>query len=154
MSKLADLKFGFAKEKEIMPELEAYFETKLEETSKRHLFDFKSDKIIIELKSRRVNKNKYMSTMVGINKIEEGHKYLEKGFEVYFAFKFKDALSYYELTKDTPRKWTRDGGRCDRGRKEIKKYCFIPTSKLIDIWYNEKYNDETIIEDFSEFCIK
>ena len=90
---------------------------------------------MIELKSRRNEKNKYPDTMIGLNKITCAiNEYDTKKF--IFAFNFIDGLYYYEFNKDDMangniRKGT--GGRCDRGKAEYSQYCYIKNDILIKI---------------------
>ena len=57
-------------------------------------FDFISEdnKIILELKSRRCNCNKYPTTIVGLNKVDIAKELIEKGKTVKFLFNFLDGL--------------------------------------------------------------
>jgi len=66
---------------------------------KYDLFDYESDTILIELKTRRNYHNSYFDTMIGANKIEAVlTELLHKGKErVLFYFQFTDGLNYYKL---------------------------------------------------------
>lgn len=69
---------------------------------KYDLFDYESDTVLIELKTRRNFHNTYFDTMIGSNKIEEGCRQLNKKLKqkVMFYFQFTDGLFYYELKED------------------------------------------------------
>ena len=66
-----DLSFGRDNEIRVKQRLQALFGP-LEETDPMDEFDFKNDNFYIELKTRRVTKNKYHTTMVGENKVLKG----------------------------------------------------------------------------------
>jgi hypothetical protein len=48
---------------------------------------------------------------------------------VYFVFRFTDGLYYWKYDPKHPLK-VQQGGRTDRGRKEIKSYAFIEVDIL------------------------
>ena len=64
--------------------------------------------------------------MIGYNKIK---KALELNEDVYFIFNFTDGIYYYKFDRDKELE-VKQGGRFDRGRPEIKDYCFIPIEIL------------------------
>tara|TARA_Y100000385_G_C12819477_1_gene519735 strand:- start:200 stop:613 length:414 start_codon:yes stop_codon:yes gene_type:complete len=93
-------------------------------------FDFISadNNIILELKSRRCNYNKYPTTIVGLNKIDIAKELIEKGKTVKFLFNFLDGLyewcdlNQYEIAK---------GGRTDLiGNRGWKDYAHIKIDNL------------------------
>ena len=129
-----DLQYGESKEDDIKSKLESYFKCNLEKTSKLNLFDYVDNdkKILIELKSRRNDKMKYPTTMIGYNKIIESINKIKEGWTIYYIFNFTDKLTYYKFEKDNS-KYHSIGGRKDRGRPEFKKYYFIPVELLSDI---------------------
>ena len=69
----ANVVFGEKEEQRLKPVLSSYFDRKLYSTDKYSIFDFHCGKkfIYIELKSLRHTSNKYSTTMIGYNKIEE-----------------------------------------------------------------------------------
>jgi len=141
-NKTKDLIHGFVSEANHIGHLSGHFGCELTKTtSKYDLFDFESSKcrVKIELKTRRNTKNRYPTTMVGYNKILAGQDLiLYEGYRVYFCFKFTDGLYYYELTDNSHNEYiVNQGGRRDRGRDEIKKYCFIPVELLKKIDLHE-----------------
>jgi len=132
-----DLEFGDKKESSAIPLINKYFNSNVSKTSQYYEFDFIDTelKLLFELKSRRIEKNQFFDTMIGANKLTEGYKMINQGYKVYFLFGFTDYLSAFELTKDSiNNNWFRDGGRQDRGKDEIKKYCFIPNHLLINLF--------------------
>jgi hypothetical protein len=116
------------------PRIENALDCELISLSKYDCFDFinKEKKIIVELKSRNNDKNKYTTTIVGDNKFKKAKEYFDDGYKVYFFFKFYDTLSYYIYNPNDDILKTK-GGRNDRGRPEIKLYRYIPIFKLIDV---------------------
>jgi hypothetical protein len=67
--------------------------------------------------------------MVGANKLKAAAKSID---DVYFCFQFTDGLYYWKYSDDVDIVMAM-GGRCDRGREEIKPYAYIPIEKLIKI---------------------
>ena len=135
-----DLKFGDKKENSLIPQINKYFNCNVIKTKPFYEFDFidKKLKLLFEVKGRRNDKNKYYDTMIGANKITEGFKMIKEGYKVYFVFDFTDFTSYYELSETSINKnWYRQGGRQDRGKDEIKKYCFIPNHLLINLIHSK-----------------
>lgn len=120
---------------------------KFQKCKKNCPFDFYDDVTFIELKSRNNEYNKYPSTMVGYNKIKIAEED-ESKTKYKFLFLFTDGLYQWEFEKD--KYLIKDGGRWDRGKSEIKKYCYINIENLKllnkDI-INEKEKKTIFIED-------
>ena len=76
-----DLSFGRDNEIRVKQRLQRLFGP-LEETDAMDEFDFKNDNFYIELKTRRVTKNKYHTTMVGENKVLKGFQHQLAGKRV------------------------------------------------------------------------
>jgi hypothetical protein len=127
-----DLDFGLKSELSLKSRIEKHFNVKMHSSTLFSIFDFTSNDMYLEVKTRRCTKHQYRDTMVGYNKIKRGLELLKEGYKVIFLFSFQDVISYFELKKPVNSKWIRKGGRWDRGRYEIKDYCFIPTSLLSD----------------------
>lgn len=130
-----DLSYGNKKEDKLLIPLEKHFNMKLTKTSSFYEFDYinEDEKVLIELKSRRNTKTQYHDTMVGYNKVKKGFQKIKEGYKVYFCFGFTDYTCCFELKEDSDIS-IRDGGRTDRGRAEIKKYAFIKTKDLINLF--------------------
>ena len=104
-------------------------------------FDFYNEKdLYIELKARRCQINTYESTMVGMNKINKAKILTRKNNNVYFCFYFTKTdfsecdLYYWKFNiTEFDKCEFKTGGRIDRGKSEIKKYCYIPISLLTKI---------------------
>ena len=130
-----DLIFGDLCEQQCIHKFNDYFKCSLQKISKCSIIDFidEDNKIVIELKARRVNKHKYIDTMIGTNKLIESDTYIKGGYKVYFAFAFTDKLCYYQYNGTINKSWVRGGGRCDRGYNEYNKYYYIPCKLLKNI---------------------
>jgi hypothetical protein len=123
-----DMKFGIEQEINQFDLIKSVLDANLKKSEKSNAtFDYFSDNTLVELKSRRNKHNTYSTTMVGYNKIEYALKHPDK--QAYFCFYFLDGLYYYKFSKDDKLE-VRLGGRRDRGKDEIKEYCYIPISLL------------------------
>lgn len=126
-----DYAFGISMEDIQKPELEKHFGCKLEKTQNqfsRYDFYNQNERLYIELKNRRIQKDTYPSTMVGYDKIEYALKHnLEDNF--WFVFGFADG-SLWKWRYNIDDINISRGGRCDRGRNEYKTYAFIRCDKL------------------------
>lgn len=137
--KRTDLKFGCDREKVILPILNKHFSYELKSSDDKYsTFDFKDDinKVVVELKSRRLTKRKFPTTMMPYNKVLKGFDYIDKGYKVYFAFYFTNRLCYYELTRaGFNMRWVRykQTTRRDRGYAEVSDMSYIPIDKLTNI---------------------
>ena len=103
----------------------------LSEDDKYSEFDFKNDRVYVEVKRRRNTKLKYPTTMVGENKVVKGFEHQLAGKRVFFVFDFVDCMCIWELDRDEYE--VRHGGRTDRGTAEIKSYCYIHRNYLMDV---------------------
>lgn len=131
--KKLDIKQGLEAESKTHPIIEKHLGIEMKQTENYHTFDYVNleKKIYAELKARNNTSYKYPTTMIGLNKIEKGLELIKKGFEIYLYFKFLDGIFYYKMNSKTEEECKISiGGRCDRGRKEYKKYCFISINKL------------------------
>jgi hypothetical protein len=127
---LIDYNFGLQCENNIINTLQNYFnDDSITKLNRYSTFDFKGNQKYIELKTRRVNYNKYPTTMIGYNKIM---KALEINEDVYFIFNFTDGIYYYKFDKEYELE-IKKGGRFDRGRPEINDYVYLPIELLIKI---------------------
>jgi hypothetical protein len=121
-----DFKLGLTQEDILLEVIKKKFGNDIVKTKLSSIFDFKSETTLIELKTRRVKKDTYPDTMIGLNKIEYAAK---SDKEIYFAFQFIDGLYYWKYDKDVILNY-RGGGRSDRGKCEYKPYCYIPVNLL------------------------
>lgn len=139
-----DFSFGCLAEDSCKSSIDSFFNIKTEKSKKYSVYDYRDrlSKVIVELKSRRCKRGTYTDTMIGYNKIKEFNKLLRQGYKVVLCFNFTDGLYYYDYTEEN-KDWIRKGGRVDRGRKEIKKYYFIPNKYLISIYNAEGEQDKS-----------
>ena len=131
-----DLEYGESRETVIHKALEQFFNCNLTNTKETHgkfcSFDYEDlDKQIrIELKSRRVKKNTYPTSVIGFNKITTAKNY--DGLYI-FVFEYTDGLYFVEYNNDLgelePRTFYRLNG-------EIKTNVDIPTQWLKKIEQN------------------
>jgi len=94
--------YGVKKELEILDILKTKF-PKIEHTIEKYSdWDFydNENKYKIELKSRKINSNKYNSTIIGSNKIYKGKKLLNEGYRIFYIFNYIDKILYFELDND------------------------------------------------------
>jgi hypothetical protein len=125
-----DLIFGLSEEDKVYKYLINIYPN-LKRCKKNDIYDFYDDtqKLYIELKSRRCCKSTYDSTMFPLNKIKWANQKIDK-YKFIFLFNFYDGLYKYDYTGDDKSYSLRNGGRQDRGIKEFKIYSYIPTKFL------------------------
>jgi hypothetical protein len=126
-----DYQIGLQQEILLLEILRTFLNDKnLSMTPKYDEFDFRSINNAVELKRRFCNKDKYLDTMIGLNKISAA----ERNFlirDYFFFFQFNDGLYYWKFIPEEFHLLRQGGGgRCDRGLDELKKYYFIPNSIL------------------------
>ena len=104
--------------------LQEYFnDPTLKQTTKKFsTFDYNSDNIIIELKKRNFDSNKYPDLMIGLNKIEKAKKAKK---DIFFIMDMDDGLFCYKYDINDKLNY-RSGGRRDRKINEFKQYAYIP----------------------------
>jgi hypothetical protein len=122
-----DLKFGLEKEIIVLDIIKNYWKKdeikKIE--NKFGKYDFEGNKYVYELKTRKFNYNKFETTLIPKNKIEENKK-------IKFLFLFTDGLYYIKYRKNVFDEFeTKPFRRYDRGNFDLEKeYIFIPINKL------------------------
>ena len=109
-----DLEFGHKEEIRIKEILEKY-----------NPFDYENDKYLIELKSRRINHDKYDTAMINYSKLLRTSK-SEK--ERIIVFNYEDGLFYWKVNSDEYE--IGRGGRNDRGIVEVYTMAFIKKESL------------------------
>ena len=123
-----DAIIGAMHEERIKDIIEEFFNVKICKTSPLHPMDFLDENgNYYEIKSRRIKKNTYSTTMVSENKI----KFAKQNNKVkhYFIFAFDDGDYFWEYNNDCLLFFGM-GGRTDRGSIEKRQYCFIPVQHL------------------------
>lgn len=106
------------------------FQCNLKRLKEFSTFDLKDKikKVIVEVKKRNNNHDKYSTTMIGENKYIRANHYYKKDYKVLFVFIFTNGTYYYEYCAEDIK--AKIGGRRDRGIKEYKNYIYIPIEKL------------------------
>ena len=115
---------GLENEKLVKPILEKYFKLDLIHTDRYALFDFSNETNYIELKCRNCYSYTYKDLMMNLNKWIEGYKYMNFDKDVYYVFKFKDGLYYYQQNFTD---------NFEIREQHEKKYIYIPINKLTKI---------------------
>ena len=124
-----DYLYGIKKQKQILPILQDYFGEELQETVGRYArYDFKNEKSIFELKSRKNNKTKYPTTLLTCNKVVS-----EDDKDLIFLFNFTDELCYIRydpivFSTFEKRLFSRINEAFDE-----KEYYYIPIEQLTTI---------------------
>jgi len=111
----------------MLPRLQKFFnDPTIKQCARNHIFDFKGENKLIELKQRNCASHKYVDTMIGINKIAYC---TNKDIDYYFVFSFTDGIYYWKYNTEDQLNY-RCGGRRDRNCNEFKDYCYIPINLL------------------------
>ena len=117
-------------ERELIEKLATKFCFDISPTKKMARFDGidNKNKVLVECKNRSNTYNKYPTTMIGADKIAYWKsKYPD--FTLYFCVNFTDGAFYYKWDNEEEIKIA-EGGRCDRGKQELKDYCYVPIELL------------------------
>ena len=138
-----DLNFGFKSEEEIHSILEEKFGTLLRssknpEMGRYYEFDKYNEDFFIEVKSRRINHDKYQSLFFGNNKFKKGEELLKKcpHLRIFYLWKCNDGIYGWEHNSTEYDICKR--GRYDRGKEEIdicvdiKQKNLKPLKNLLD----------------------
>jgi hypothetical protein len=133
-----DLLFGKRSEDRFEVFMEKQLGLKLKKTPPHCFYDFTfGENVLIELKTRRVNRKRYPSTIVGYDKIQRFEKLNEANngcFRFFLVFHFKDSIYFKEHLPNyqySVSNWVRKKriGYDDKS----KDYAFIPTDDLLPI---------------------
>ena len=127
-SKDADLSMGLKNQHDVLTTLRSKFGDSLVETQNKYCKWDYEDSLgnHYELKSRRIKKQSYSSTLLPC------HKILQTNVKQYFIFHFLDQLTYIEYNEAVFN--TFDTGWITDGRtNNIDLHFYIPVSELIDI---------------------
>jgi hypothetical protein len=110
--------------------IEKDIKEKLKTNGDFDLFDFENENYKIELKTREVERNKYKTTIIGYDKIQQGLKYIEENKNIIFYFGFKkDGLFKFKLTQDNYKDFKISNIGC-RFRENKKPHLEIPVEIL------------------------
>jgi len=118
---------GEQHETEIQPKIEQHFNKRLVKLSTFHAMDFKDNEVrFYEVKKRNCKSTEYSESMIGVNKTNFCDLQKNNSF---FIFEFTDKILYYEYIPNSRVKKL-IGGRCDRGKEELKLYAYFPISEM------------------------
>ena len=134
----SDMIFGFSEEERIQPILEAKFGA-LKKLDKYNPFDFENEVYLIEVKSRRINHNKYNTLMFSYSKIEKLEGY-EDDKDAIFVFNCDDGIFYWEY--DSTQFTIGKGGRCDRGCNEYTIMAYVDVKHLHQLDESKTFNKD------------
>ena len=127
MSFSADKKLGNLGERKVIEYLNLLPENQTDPYHLFHhkysLYDLRNSKVVAEVKARRNASTTYPTTIIGYNKIKILEGGLELDTEYHFLFLFTDGLFRWKFQSGQYQ--VALGGRCDRGKREIKDYCYI-----------------------------
>jgi len=99
------------------------------------IFDFEGDNFFVELKCNRVSITKFPTAIIGKNKIDKAEFVYNTGTDVYFCFNYLEGLYFWKYNKEDALEKLKFSkcGRTDRGKCELRDYCFIPVELLTKI---------------------
>jgi hypothetical protein len=124
-----DYLFGEKQEELIYPILKNYFkDTKLKLTDRYSKFDIISDKINIEIKSRKFTYDKYPSTLIPDNKC-----IIEEGKRTYIIINFIDSIYYIEYTPEIFKQFNKIKFSRQKDKKFDLDYYFVNITFLTKI---------------------
>ncbi len=131
-----DRKYGDAYEVKFNKLINTWFDCPFEkERSGWGTIDFfnKDNKVAVEVKRRRINKGQFYDIIIGYNKYRAARKLMRKGYKVYFFWKFKDRLCFWNVPTILP-DYVKiaKGGTYRRGNNETSDCLYIPMDKLED----------------------
>lgn len=119
-----DVIFGLKNEKLMKPLIEKHLQQQLNITGRFCCYDYVNDKTIVELKSRNCSVDTYPTTILTHHKVKQ-MMLIDK--EKYVFIKFTNGLYKCRLDNDLLKNAILgSGGRCDRGKDEIRDYYYIP----------------------------
>jgi hypothetical protein len=125
----SDYQYGIAKQKEIFPILKDYFGGGLMESKNKWAkFDFYDESSLYELKSRKVKKSTYPTTIITANKNMSNCNRDDK--KVVFVFNFIDEICFVEYNAESFSKYeTQQFSRAEID-SDLKEHYHIPINDL------------------------
>ncbi len=100
-----DEKLGIDAENELNPILNTFFDCDFKTDANMYApYDFidTDKKVVIELKTRRISSQAFLTILIGWNKYEVMKKFKEQGYDAYFVFKLTDGIFYWSVPDDLP----------------------------------------------------
>lgn len=133
-----DYNFGVENEEKVIAYLKSAWYTVEESKDDMSIHDFKIthnwNKVNIELKTRRCNKDTYEDTLIGANKLGEAwNKFYSKGQETLFFFSYEDWLYYINPFDYIPKREYKLQ-RWDRWIDSAKWWLYYKTEDLKKIY--------------------
>lgn len=130
-----DLKYGLKKEIEVINKIKDYWKNEVNIINTKEiydeycLYDFESESgSSWEVKSRKVNKSQYYTTILKVHKIRDVNT------NQFFIFNFLNKCCYIKYDKELFDTFDITDITCYRdGKKEIAKHYHIPVYKLTDM---------------------
>tara|TARA_R100001591_G_C4330902_1_gene178060 strand:+ start:693 stop:1136 length:444 start_codon:yes stop_codon:yes gene_type:complete len=118
-------------EDELKPHLEEFLGEELFRSDDIYdIMDFKSkdNKLVVEIKGRRVSSTQYETTLLTCGKVIEAEKLMciDEDTKVYVFFVFTDCVKYIQLPKERPN-WN-----CKRTGTNHIPHFLIPITELIE----------------------
>ena len=141
----ADRKLGDKTERYLHPRLCKWFNCKFDvDKCGWRCLDMMdhSNKIAVEIKTRRNRHDKYNETMCGYNKYQRARKLMLKGWKVFLFIKFTDGIYFYKFpTRLESDVRIEDGVDRRRGFEDRKQHLYIPMYH-----FNKMTNYDSYIE--------
>ena len=144
---------GRRMEDKVLPHINARYQCEFERNENNiwDVFDFMDEKnnCVVEVKSRRIKSTDYKDTIITANKVNEGYKKLDLGYQVFFIFVFTDKSFELELKEDMDFKVKITG-------TNSIEHCLIPIESLTEINMDDDYEtdeflrEQQVIEDPEE----
>lgn len=119
-----DYAFGKASEVKIHPELNAYFGQLIHNQDPMAPFDFESEKLAVEVKSRTCRYSDYPDTMLQYTKIDNCALPAYAGKEKWFVFAFTDGVYGIKYDETAFQKYSR------RMLKVVDRVNIVETDKM------------------------
>ena len=121
-----DYKFGAIQQKKIFPDIKDFFDVENIRMNDPQFakYDYTSDDVEFEVKSRKVKKNTYSTTMLTCNKVTETEK------EIVFIFNFLDEICWIQYDAVLFNTFTKTKFSRAQIEADEKDYFYIPLEYL------------------------
>lgn len=128
------------KESDVISLINELFSTNLEHTERYNRFDGidHTNKVLCEVKGRNIPSNKYLTTMIGCNKINYAER-IYPDYKIILVFDFTDGLFYYIYDKEDKHYISTTTAKKTAGEREDKLYYYIHKKHLEKISTECKY---------------
>tara|TARA_S200002703_G_scaffold121986_1_gene107878 strand:+ start:1390 stop:1893 length:504 start_codon:yes stop_codon:yes gene_type:complete len=127
-NKIRDLSFGYTSEENLLPLFRRVYGDKIVKSSDRFsFFDYSDDDSLIELKTRRINHDRFPTALCNLEKVK---KLAADPRQAYLVFSYLDGVFQVPIKENWKYWTTRTNTRCDRGRNESAVVCLIPHTQM------------------------